>query len=93
VVLPEKFLLNFILEGENGGARIVLAGAELKQFVCQFTANSQPIEPRILAVKAIELAGAMADVRRPAFRRKWDDRAGIGGNGTAARLHRGMWRH
>ena len=93
MVHAEKLLLYLILKGKNRGAGIILARSKLLHFLRQFAADLPPIEPRILALQTIELAGAATDLRRAAFGGKGHNRSCFGGNRTAAHLRGGIRGH
>jgi len=88
-----ELLLHLVLKCENRRARLIFARSELAQLIGKLAADLQPVEPRILAVQTIQLAGATPDLGGAALGRKWDDRPPFGGGGTAGRLDRGVRGH
>lgn len=84
-----EFLLDFVLESKHSLACLVFARAELAHFVRKFAANLLPIPTCFLSVQLAQFSGATANVRRPAFSGKGNDRSGFGGNRTTAWLDRG----
>lgn len=93
MMYAEKLLLHLVLKSENRRARTFFTRTELAHFVGQFSADSPPIEPCILALQTIELAGAATDLCRAAFGREGHDRSGFSDDRTAAHLRGGVRGH